>query len=86
MADTAPPAHDTVELEQGLTLEEDDELRRLNYLQSIGCLGPFKAERLIELRLRDRRAEIRPPREFNAEEERPQAAKAGRGFLARLKR
>jgi hypothetical protein len=48
----------------GLTRDEDDELRRLNWLSQIGTLAARKVERLIELRLRDRRSEIRPPREF----------------------
>lgn len=51
-------------LPQGLTRAEDDELRRLHWLSEIGALAAKKVERLIELRLRDRRHEIRPPREF----------------------
>lgn len=47
-----------------LTHAEDQELRRLNYLAEIGTLAGVKAERLIELRLRDRRNEVRPPDEY----------------------
>jgi len=50
-----------------LTREEDDELRRLNWISQIGCLSQHKRERMVELRLRDRRQEIRPPREFAEE-------------------
>jgi hypothetical protein len=49
---------------QGLTPAEDDELRRLHWFSQIGSLGTRKAERMIELRLRDRRAVIRPPRDL----------------------
>ena len=68
---------DTPELTQGLTCEEDDELRRLHYFQQFGPLAGEKAERFIELRLRDRRATIRQPREFIVEEHKPEAKKAG---------
>ncbi|HEX4862794.1 MAG TPA: hypothetical protein VFV02_01905 [Acidimicrobiales bacterium] len=50
-------------LESGLTREEDDELRHLHWLSQIGTLAGHKAERFIELRLKDRRSGIRPPRE-----------------------
>ena len=61
-ADEPPP------MPQGLTRAEDDELRRLHWLGRIGTLAGRKVERLIELRLRDRRTEIREPREFAAEQ------------------
>lgn len=50
-----------------LTHAEDQELRRLNYLAEIGTLAGVKAERLIELRLRDRRYGVRPPGEYTEE-------------------
>ena len=49
-----------------LTQEEDDELRRLSYLAKVGVLSPHKTERMLELRLRDRRKEVREPREFSS--------------------
>ena len=57
----------TADLAQGLSRAEDDELRRLHWLSQIGSLAGRKAERLLELRLRDRRKEIRAPREFAEE-------------------
>ncbi len=61
------------ELPDRLSEEEDDEIRRLNYLAQQGSLSPWSRERLLELRLGDRRKEIRPPREFEKEAEaRPQ--------------
>ena len=54
----------TASLPQGLTREEDDVLRRLYYLSQHGALSDEMREKIIELRLRDRRKEIRPPREF----------------------
>lgn len=72
------------ELTQGLTSEEDDELRRLHYFSQIGTLAGAKLERILELRLRDRRATIRPPREFQEAEQRAEAVKAGRRFISRL--
>ena len=54
-------------MSQGLSRAEDDELRRLHWLSQIGSLAGRKAERLLELRLRDRRKEIRAPREFAEE-------------------
>lgn len=58
---------DALDRTQGLTFEEDEELRRLNYLNEIGCLSTYKVDRLLELRVRDRRAQIRAPREFTGE-------------------
>ncbi|HUB70416.1 MAG TPA: hypothetical protein VL984_08335 [Acidimicrobiales bacterium] len=46
----------------GLTREEDDELRRLAYLARFGVLDDVTKERMVELRLRDRRKTIREPR------------------------
>ena len=50
-----------------LTRAEDDELRRLNWICRIGGLSMRKRERMLELRLRDRRREVRPPRELAGE-------------------
>lgn len=57
------PTFDTFVAEQGLSREEDDELRHLFWLSQIGTLVGRKAERLLELRFRDRRRDIRPPRD-----------------------
>jgi hypothetical protein len=66
MADigTVPSVDETAAIPDGLTREEDDELRRLHWFAQIGTLAARRVERLIELRLRDRRKEVRPPREF----------------------
>jgi hypothetical protein len=65
MAGTQP---ETKHIESGfdhrLTSEEDDELRRLGYLQKMGQLSEPSQVRLVELRLRDQRGRIRKPREF----------------------
>lgn len=53
----------TTEESPRLSYDEDAELRRLNYLAEIGSLAGAKADRLIEFRLRDRRTDVRPPRE-----------------------
>lgn len=45
-----------------LTAAEDEELRRLAALAEYGDLTPAAAARFDELRARDRRTEIRPPR------------------------
>ena len=47
-----------------LSRSEDDELRRLHFLSQLGALSERSKVRLLELRLRDRRREIRTPREF----------------------
>ena len=69
---TSAPAGDTPvqpagQIPEKLTREEDDELRRLHWLSQVGTLAGKKTERLLELRLRDRRKEIRAPREFAEE-------------------
>jgi hypothetical protein len=65
MAAPSPDSeHASVDLSDPLTLEEDDELRRPNYLAEMGLLSGQSRERLIELRLRDRRKRVRGPREF----------------------
>lgn len=75
---------DAPALTQGLTQDEDDELRRLHYFNQVGHLAGRKLERFLELRLRDRRKEIRPPREFLQVEQRTEAVKAGRRFISGL--
>lgn len=50
-------------LSNGLSPDEDDELRRLNFLATVGQLSDSRQERLVELRLRDRRDDVREPRE-----------------------
>jgi hypothetical protein len=62
------PADEPALIPQGLSRAEDDELRRLHWLSRMGALALRRAERLIELRLRDRRTEIREPREFAVEQ------------------
>lgn len=48
-----------------LSDEEDDELRRLYFLSLIGMnLSESNRLRLLELRIRDRREKVRPPREL----------------------
>lgn len=65
MAAPSPDSeHVILDLSDRLTVEEDDELRRLNYLAEMGLLSEHSQERLIELRLRDRRRRVRGPREF----------------------
>ncbi len=49
-------------LDVGLTRVEDNELRRLNWMAQRGRLTEGMRERMIELRLRDRRKTIRRPR------------------------
>lgn len=49
-------------LEVGLTRVEDNELRRLNWMAQRGTLTDAMRERMLELRLRDRRQTIRRPR------------------------
>lgn len=51
-------------LDQRLSPEEDDELRRLHYMGTQGMLSERMRERLLVLRVRDRRDHIRSPREF----------------------
>jgi hypothetical protein len=47
-----------------LSCEEDDELRRLYFMSQHGELSERSRQRMLELRLRDRREKIRPPREL----------------------
>ena len=52
-----------------LSRADDDELRRLSYRAEFSALTGASAERLVELRLRDRRSEVRPPRGFVVEDD-----------------
>jgi hypothetical protein len=56
-----PAVAEVAGLEERLTREEDNELRRLGFFQQVGALSDHRRERFIELRLRDRRKEVRPP-------------------------
>jgi hypothetical protein len=49
--------------DKGLTREEDDSLRRLAWFADTVGLSPWAKTRVDDLRRRDRRAEVRPPRE-----------------------
>lgn len=60
-------------LQEPLTPEEDDELRRLHYLSQNGMLSEWSKSRIEELKPRDRRSTIRPPREFQATKPQSQA-------------
>ena len=65
-ADQATPgAQPAGPVAEGLTREEDDELRRLHYFSQFGALAGQKLERFLDLRLHDRRASVRTPREFD---------------------
>lgn len=48
----------------GLTRDEDDDLRRLHWLAQNATLSPLLQKRMFERRVRDRRSEVRQPREF----------------------
>lgn len=54
-----------------LTPDEDNELRRLTALSRYGELSPAAAAALDELRRRDRRSTIRPPRDLVVPASRP---------------
>ena len=57
----------------GLTRLEDDELRRLAFIKRFGSLSAEAQERLAQLRLKDRRKEIRPPRSGDSDPVSPEA-------------
>lgn len=65
---TARPVDEAVPIPQGLTRDEDDELRRLHHLSQLGELAGRKRERLIELRVRDRRKDVRPVQRLGEDE------------------
>ena len=52
------------DLTDRIKVEEDDELRRLNYLYEMGFLSEQSQERLVELRPRDRRRKVGGLREL----------------------
>jgi hypothetical protein len=52
-------------IDERLNREEDDELRRLHFMSQFGALSERSKTRFQDLRLRDRRREVRPPREFD---------------------
>ena len=60
----------------GLTRDEDDELRRLHYFANFGALAGQRLERFLDLRRRDRRKAVRVPREFDVPEVRKDEAKS----------
>lgn len=68
MVQYSAEGHNTDNPAQALTTEEDDELRRLNALAQLGSLSPTSVERLLALRLRDRRTTIRRPRDVVGEQ------------------
>lgn len=62
-----PQADDLTE--EGLTETEDDALRRLSYFADNAGLSQWSRSRLSDLRARDRREEVRLPRELSEDEE-----------------
>lgn len=60
---------DDAAVRETLTRDEDDELRRLNFLAQTGPLSERSKARMLELRLRDRRETVRPPREVETLDE-----------------
>jgi predicted RecB family nuclease len=68
--DSPPPDPEDVEvdLSDHLKVDEDDKLRVLNYLWMKGLLSEHSKERLVELRLRDRRQKVRELRNLGEEE------------------
>ena len=65
---TARLIDDAAPIPQGLTREEDDELRRLYHFSQTGELAGRKRERLFELRLKDRRKDVRPVQRFGEDD------------------
>ena len=55
--------------EAGLSEAEDDALRRLSYFADNAGLSQWSKSRLSDLRSRDRRDEVRLPRELSQDEE-----------------
>jgi hypothetical protein len=68
--DSPPPDPEDVEIDLSdhLKDDEDDKLRVLNFLWMKGLLSERSKERLVELRLRDRRQRVRELRKLDEEE------------------
>jgi len=68
--DSPPPDPEDpgVDLSDHLKVDEDDKLRVLNYLWKLELLSEHSKERLVELRLRDRRQRVRGLRKLGQEE------------------
>lgn len=60
-----------IDVDVGLTFEEDADLRRLHALAAFGRLGSAAAELFADLRARDRRAEVREPEDLVLPRQRP---------------
>lgn len=73
-------------IEERLSPEEDDELRRLHYMGTQGMLSGRMRERLLVLRVRDRRDHIRLPREFGEDSGASESQKGPRHRNLRLLR
>lgn len=80
------PDGDGEPVEAGLSREEDDELRRLSFFSTVGALSEEKLNRFRELRERDRREEVRPPREFELPDDPPQHTKIRTSLRYLIKR
>jgi hypothetical protein len=61
-----------------LTRDEDDELRRLHWFSELAPLADTKRRRFAELRSRDRRNEVRSPRELGPDPKTENDETAGR--------
>jgi len=72
-----PVAEPTADPLPQLTQDEDNELRRLEWISQVGTVALHKQERLMELRVRDRRQQIRPPRELEEDEHQATAREDG---------
>lgn len=71
---------------KGLTEEEDNDLRRLSYLAGTAGMSEWSNSRLAELRSRDRRGQVRLPREISAAEKDTGAKGSGRSKSSRWRR
>ena len=71
---------------EGLSDEEDGDLRRLAYLAGTAGLSAWSESRVKDLRSRDRREEVRPPREIAGEPQDGAAARARRSEPRRRRR
>lgn len=82
---TSLQVDETASLHQGMTKEEDAELRRLHWMSKVGMLSAAKRERMIELRLRDRRTAIRAPKEFGEAEPASPTRSRGKWYKFRIR-